>query len=293
MANLTPVAVSEFINSGDQVLQLLASNFGNQGVAAAADAESLILSLPNNVSLSGVAISPDSDIDRCFVNYTVPTPVVEDPKSPTPPTFASDNYFLSVDRPLMQSIRGPIAFRAFSNQRWTDSFYPQGAAAQAPFGDALIPFVDPFFRLDLAFGNRGLPFAPTRRSPKHDTSVLGADAGVEAIQRVIPIFGRKKIWAQFRSRSDGASGAATFDVRVAAVYGDVTGAGNPGTSQLVERQIFPATFPNTATITDVGGQVADSGVIELAEGANFLVIYAERTGGLAVDGFFSQIVATD
>lgn len=213
---------------GEEVYELILSNWGNRGAAAV----SPMFSYPESSSdqavqtLTGVSISPRSDIDRVRMNYQA------NPGKVIPVSLNNfnegvvglDEQFVSVDRPWAGQIDGPIVFSSSPDEWYNDVYLPSGAAA-VPFGTALNAaiFTAPTLRLLLWF--RGLPAQPTRRAPvsfSGSLSPAGA-AGVQAEQllKVLNVHGRRHIRIIMRGATAG--GGSTATVRIGGVVPGITG----------------------------------------------------------------------
>ncbi|KKK58176.1 hypothetical protein LCGC14_3047060 [marine sediment metagenome] len=281
MADLTPIPLSAAVNHGEQYLNMTFSNVGNQGVLVPPD-PTIITIGRIETSLGGLAIAPGSDIDRCRVSYTVPSLGAEEGGLLTQDTV------LSVDRPLLRSLRAPIVLSADITTFYDDLLLPEGAATggEVPYGTALPVFVAPILILNLGLDFRGLGIINAKRHPDHFSILIGAaDADTEVLAAVHPCLGRKKITLNMRASGPGLG---IMDVRVAVVRG-VAGAAIPA---LIEKQLSPVAFPTTVTLNPAVGNV-DRSQFDLDESDNFLNFYVTRTGGGAADNALIQVDLTD
>ncbi len=280
MADQTPVPLQAAIAAGEPILLTRFSLFGNQGVLAANDPVAQQFELAG--SFTGIAIAPDSEIDRCIVRYRLPSVGKEGQLTQSVP--------LSVDRPLIRGLRGPITVLVDPSTAYTDTFRAEGAnpATTVPYGTATNAFFAPVLELCLGLEAGALRNVPSKRSPLHIQFPIRNDAGGELLAAVRPILGRKKLCITLQATGPGAG---VMSVRVAVVRGLVSGT-NPGTPVMIERQIFPTPFNTTVALDPATGNT-ERFQTDLDECDNFLNIYVSRAGGDAFDAALIQIDAID
>jgi len=176
MAQINPRTFADAKQLGDNVYELILTNWGNRGMAQDPNNGSISyppvvtpqppigngsipilgqFTLPEIPSLAAIAIAPRSDIDRCIVHY-VPLPQV-------PPTFVNlplvpgpdlvnctiDQGFvnkggilqseqvLDTHAPLIGQQPGPIIIRAHPVAWFADRYFPLGGGPGQPYGTQL------------------------------------------------------------------------------------------------------------------------------------------------------------
>jgi hypothetical protein len=250
MAQINPRTFADAKQLADGVYELILTNWGNRGQKQDPNNGSIqyppIKSLPNGAipivppngiflappipSLTGIAISPRSDIDRCIVHFT---PLQQTPSelSIVPPSSAdpSDNIHIpidegfvnrggqllteqivSVDAPLIGRLVGPIIIRADVAHWFGDQIGTLGPGPDQLFGTAIPdpPFTtisgklpvwtDPTLRLLLYFDPSPTP--PRKRAPFHYSfSSISGDSN-EHLAKVVPVAGRQRIRIAVQAR---------------------------------------------------------------------------------------------
>lgn len=249
MAQINPRTFADAKQLADNIYELILTNWGNRGQKQDPNNGSIsyppLKSIPNLPgreqaipivpltgtgdfllptipSLSAIAISPRSNIDRCIINYaSLPQ---------TPPTLLADPFvsvlmpctieqgfvnkggileseqLLAVGAPLIGQQPGPVIVRAHWAGWYNDVYFPLvgGGPFGQPFGTAIqdsyilstngsspVAWLNPELRL-LLYLNGAAALPPPKRAPFRDTFLARAPATSE-IMRVLPIMGRKHV----------------------------------------------------------------------------------------------------
>jgi hypothetical protein len=258
MAQINPMTFTDANDNGVSVYELILTNWGNRGAARDANNGSIQYPPVRNIpaapgsaalfptgvapignggmdfllppipSLSAIAISPRSDIDRCILNFpSLPQVPAEKSQVPygildvsnpnggrsisIPQGFVEyggildTEQVLSVHAPLIGQLAGPVVVRAHYAHWFTDNFTP--ISGPSAFGTKLNtdfpaqrPWYNPELRLLLYLTGQGaLP--PTQRAPLFfDHQVLVAP-GFPII--VVPVMGRRAIRVSTPLNSNG------------------------------------------------------------------------------------------
>jgi hypothetical protein len=220
-------------------------------------------------SIFGIAISPTSDVDECYVSRNLRLGTVF-PVSDG--TLRGDMVAVRNDTPLIGGITAPWSIHAPKQTMWGDT-YTQIDGTSAAFGFAEPSFVPPTLRL-MIFLQSQLA-AASRRIPRVDLLAHSFVGATEELIGILPVYGRRHIRVSAR-----VSGGTTVDLAVNGVSGEYRGPLSPFTQVLQEFPLAAATITGGAT-DDTGSILVDNPV------ANFLVLKATRTGGA---GFIPRIV---
>jgi len=235
MAQINPRTFADAKALGDNIYELILTNWGNRGVAKDQDNGSIsyppvktevdgtvpilgTFTLPEIPSLSAIAIAPRSDLDRCILNFaSMPqtAPELE------PPGVGFKNGFvdvygnilateqvLSIHAPLIGQLNGPIVVRAHPAHWFGDTYVlTDGTNAENAFGTAIqnTPvnpnrpvWINPQLRLLLYLTGKGaLP--PPVRAPFHKERVHIFSGATEELLLVVPIMGRKFVRISYRA----------------------------------------------------------------------------------------------
>jgi len=258
MAQINPRTFADAIALGDNIYELILTNWGNRGRAQDPNngslryppipsipftASNVILggsiplesgqstppvmdTLPPLQSLTAMAISPRSMVDRCIVHFSGLPNVPAQDTDPLPYPYgpfdtASGkvitveegfvNYggileteqFLAVGAPLIGQLPGPISIRAHPYAWFQDDYFAVDPAGTDTFGTALNTlsnttgpgfFTPPELRILLYFNGRAaLP--PMKRAPfQISTDLLALYPFAGAIPPVVvPIMGRRRV----------------------------------------------------------------------------------------------------
>jgi hypothetical protein len=175
MAQINPRTFSDAKQLGDNIYELILTNWGNRGLAQDADNGSISyppvksipktppftgttipiigeFTLPPIPSLSAIAIAPRSDLDRCILNFSS---LPQTPPQQVPPFVNISEGFvenggildteqvLSVHAPLIGQLVGPIVIRAYPAHWFGDTYIlSDGGTTKRPFGTAIDPARD-------------------------------------------------------------------------------------------------------------------------------------------------------
>jgi hypothetical protein len=234
MAQINPRTFADAKNLGDNVYELILTNWGNRGLAQDLNNGSIsyppVKSLPNGAipiegvftlpeipSLAAIAIAPRSHLDRCILHFTA---LPQTPPELTPNANPIDAGFvnngnmleseqlLSIRAPLIGQLPGPIIIRAVSAHWYSDTYFRIGAGifTPFPFGTAIPPNVgdnpvwnNPELRLLLYLtGRSALP--PPVRAPLHIANPQYTFTTVnEELLSVVPVMGRKYVRIHYKA----------------------------------------------------------------------------------------------
>ena len=243
MAQLNPRSFTDAQQLGDAVYELILTNWGNRGAKQDQNNGSIQyppiktnpngsipiegqLLLPSIPSLSAIAISPRSMVDRCVVHYTgLPqTPAIATPGASTidqgfvnEGSILETEQILAVGAPLIGQQIGPIIIRAHETSYYSDTYFKNGDDLSTPsvFGTALpngpngaLTWTNPELRL-LLYMNGKAALPPAQRAPLHVAITSAFVANAEQLALVVPIMGRKHIRLQYRAAGVGATIRAT------------------------------------------------------------------------------------
>jgi hypothetical protein len=179
MAQINPRSFSDAKQLGDQIYELILTNWGNRGLAQDPNNGSIqyppVPTLDNGAvpiipvggintfmvpplpSLSAIAIAPRSDLDRCILNFpslpqtdaTLSEPFIaidQGGSLDTDPGFIrrggilETEQVLSIGAPLIGQLNGPIIVRAHPAHWFGDTYVlTDGTNTTNPFGTALKP----------------------------------------------------------------------------------------------------------------------------------------------------------
>lgn len=169
MAQINPRTFADAKQLGDQIYELILTNWGNRGLAQDPDNGSIsyppvkknangtvpiigTFTLPPIPSLSAIAIAPRSDLDRCILNFstlpqadtslTEPFIPIDNPGSDDPGFVArggilATEQVLAVGASLVGQLNGPIIVRAHPAHWFGDTYVQDGSIANSPYGTAL------------------------------------------------------------------------------------------------------------------------------------------------------------
>jgi hypothetical protein len=240
MAQINPRTFADAKALGDNIYELILTNWGNRGMAQDQDRGSIAyppvkpepdgsvpilpilgsFTLPEIPSLSAIAIAPRSDLDRCILNFTsMPqtAPELEPPFVGFNAGFVerygnmlATEQVLSVRAPLIGQLNGPIVVRASPEHWFGDHYIPDGTNTAQAFGTAIknTPvnpdrpvWINPELRLLLYLTGKGaLP--PPVRAPFHQERVHVFQGAIEELLIVVPVMGRKFVRVSYRSGGD-------------------------------------------------------------------------------------------
>jgi hypothetical protein len=175
MAQINPRTFADAKQLGDNVYELILTNWGNRGLAQDSNNGSISyppvknvpgflpnttaipilgeFTLPPIPSLAAIAIAPRSDLDRCILNFaSLPQTA---PELSVDPGFSIEEGFvdrggilqteqiLAVSAPLIGQLLGPIIIRAHSAHWFGDTYIlSDGLGTSKPFGTALNQIVN-------------------------------------------------------------------------------------------------------------------------------------------------------
>lgn len=285
-STLGTILASKF---GDEVYELILSNWGNRGVGA--DVQSLVYpGRPSDEplpSVTGIAISPRSEVDRVYVGYT-PNPLLKAPVlNPYPAGGVNpQDVLVSVDRPWFGQLNGPLAIRADPEQWFGDTYLPAGAPV-APFGTVLAPTVFQAPTLRLLLFLRGLASQGMRRSPLAHSDFIEptgpAGPVAEQLVRVFNVHGRRRVRIMLRGV---LTGGGTVQVRVGGVVSGVSGLSGPSTPIItgLESELVAATV--------LADQAATTKYLDLPQ-VQYLTLYMSRAGVGSTGGAYVFIESID
>lgn len=228
MPQLNPRTLRDARDLGDQVYELILSNWANTGARRdpnnasvifppvrtlpsppiiPADAQFLLPPIP---SLSAIAISPRSLVDRCIIQFANNAQVAASvqAKSPVPNSpLLETEQVLAVGAPLIGQLPGPLVIRAapeetFGDHLRQDATSPDYTTPTHPFGTALptnptgpgeLVFITPELRLLLYLTPSSPTLPPLIRAPwTYDWLADNIDSSTPAptLAKVIPVMGR-------------------------------------------------------------------------------------------------------
>lgn len=271
---------------GEEVYELILTGWGNLGAAGGQPANKRYPASASDQpigTVTGIAISPRSQVDRARILYNSNPGRVIDTPSTSVDIVATTEQEVSIDRPWAGQLDGPLTILACQETCYNDQYLPAGAAA-ATFGTALPIFIAPELRLLLWL--RGAPAQPTRRAPLLYAAAPfptgGAGVQAEQLVGVVNVQGRRHIRIMTRGNTVGAGSSAT--TRFGGVASAVVAAGGPATLQSVECELVAANAldPNEAACVTL-----DHPQIQ------FLTIYMARAGAGSTGGAFVYIEALD
>lgn len=275
MALLSTLGPAVASNLGDLVYELILSNWGNWGTKRDPDNGSEQfppvpfegVSIPVNAesplgSVSGIAIAPRSNVDRCIVRYNVHRKL---DLPPGQPRYLNNGGVLeaetmvSVESPLIGQLAGPITVRASAVHWFADTYVPADIAAPSPlpaFGTALSPttFINPELRLLIYLGSRTV-LPPRGRAPFYVEIMrvfTAAEVGTEVLLQVVPVMGRNRLRVTFAA-SGGTGPGSNVNVRTTGTFSAVA-PGVPATNPIPQVTVQELLLDGPATIdADIGG----------------------------------------
>lgn len=214
-------SIAQAIQLSETIYELILTNWGNRGVKQDPNNGSILFpATPSNAngsiplhgqdpafsvpSLSGIAVSPRSGVDRCIIRYG--TRQVEPQQSQLPPTSTVNNGFVnqggileteqivSIHSHLIGPQIGPIFVRAHPSSWFGDTYQLSGGGSGA-FGTALPSTSNwnpPELRLLLYLAS-SRAFPPNIRAPYYYETIYTFTAATEQIVAVVPIGGRRRV----------------------------------------------------------------------------------------------------
>lgn len=301
MAFESRISLVQAQKNGEEIWELILTNWGHHGpggclsldppIPRGACADPYALVYPAVVgdqplsTVTGLAIAPLSEVDRCLVSYNINPLTGPEVASYNTGAIGLSDQILSVDRPLLYQLNGPLVIRALENQWWTNTYLPDGSVTPAAFGTDLVDavFTPPTLRLLLFL--RGPTQFTLRRAPLLFRSFLnpgGAPGPIAStLTKVINVYGRRVINLMLRGATTGGGSAAV--VRIGGVNGRPQIAFPDLTSCLEETLVAPVTLTagqaHPVTLTDPG--------------VDFLTVYIQRTGVGADNGIQIGVDARD
>lgn len=211
-------------------------------------------------SVAGVVIGPRSLIDRVFVDYTIPSPIVTNGLVPvwSDGRRIIDFYTCRVGSPLKVPVSGPMTIYPWNEYLPGSLYYPDGAAAAAlPFASMESPGLHLQFLLKPVSGG----VIPTVRDAMYRTrTASGVIAGAETLSRGFPVGGRKRARLHFRV----TAGTVTF--RVAGIMAPFSSGDLP----------IEVTLATVAGVTGNNSAYVDTGLAY-----DWLMVYRTVTAGPA------------
>ncbi len=296
----TRISLVQAQKNGEEIWELILSNWGHRGAGGCLSLDPPVppgcddpyaLVYPAVVgdqplsTVTGLAIAPMSEVDRCLVSYNI-NPLTTGPVfSYNAGEIGLSDQILSVDRPLLYQLNGPLVIRALENQWWTNTYLPDGSNTPATFGTDLVDvvFTPPTLRL-LLFLRASAQYT-SRRAPllfrAHITPGGAPGPVASTLTKVINVYGRRVINLMIRGATTGAGSAAV--VRIGGVNGRPELA-FPDFPACVEETLVPS-------FTLAAGQTLP--VTLTNPGVDFLTVYVQRTGVLSNNGVQLFVDARD